>query len=269
MIFAGVDVGSMTAEAVLIDDDELLASTVLVATPDPVTSATIVMERVLAETGLRSQDVAYCVSTGYGRERIPFAQHDVSEISCHGKGAFWADPGIRTIIDVGGQDCKVIRIDSVGDLKDFVMNDKCAAGTGRFLEGVAKTMAVHVSELGPMALGGVDPVPITSICTVFTQFDVMTFLADGRTREDIGLGVAEALAVRLNRLVKRVGVEDRLCITGGVAKNVAVVRATEKVLGHDICSLRIDPQIVGALGAALFARERHAKLEAERSKAAC
>lgn len=268
MIFAGVDVGSMTAEAVLIDDDELLASTVLAATPSPVTSATIVMERVLAETGLRAHDIAYCVSTGYGRERIPFAQHDISEISCHGKGAFWADPGIRTIIDVGGQDCKVIRIDAAGDLDDFVMNDKCAAGTGRFLEGVAKTMGVHVSELGPMALAGVTPVPITSICTVFTQFDVMTFLAEGRTREDIGFGVAEALAVRINRLVKRVGVEDRACITGGVAKNEAVVRAAERVLGHRVWQLRVDPQIVGALGAALFARERHAKQEARGRQAA-
>ncbi|MBI5506481.1 MAG: 2-hydroxyglutaryl-CoA dehydratase [Deltaproteobacteria bacterium] len=268
MIFAGVDVGSMTAEAVLFDDDELLASTVLVATPNPVTSATIVMDTVLAQAGLRAAEIAYCVSTGYGRERIPFAQHDISEISCHGKGAFWADPGIRTIIDVGGQDCKVIRIDSVGDLRDFVMNDKCAAGTGRFLEGVAKTMAVHVSELGPIALEGVDPVPITSICTVFTQFDVLTFLAEGRSREDIGLGVAEALALRVNRLVKRVGVEDRVCITGGVAKNAAVVRATEKVLGHEICPLRVDPQIVGALGAALLARERYEKQDAQRRQAA-
>jgi len=263
VIFAGVDVGSMTAEAVLIGDGELLASTVLVATPNPVTSATIVMDTVLAQAGLHAHDITYCVSTGYGRERIPFANHDISEISCHGKGAFWADPGIRTIIDVGGQDCKVIRIDATGDLRDFVMNDKCAAGTGRFLEGVARTMAVHVSELGPMALGGVDPVPITSICTVFTQFDVLTFLAEGRSREDIGLGVAEALAVRINRLVKRVGVEDRVCITGGVAKNEGVVRATAKVLGHEICPLRVDPQIVGALGAALFARERCEKQNAE------
>ncbi len=259
MIFAGVDVGSMTAEAVLIDDDELLASSIIVATPNPVTSATLVRDAVLKDSGVPAQDLAYCVSTGYGREKIPFAEHDISEISCHGKGAFWADPSIRTIIDVGGQDCKVIRIDEEGDLKDFVMNDKCAAGTGRFLEGVAKTMGVHVSELGPMALEGVDPVPITSICTVFTQFDVMTFLADGRSREDIGFGVAEALAVRVNRLVKRVGVEANVCITGGVAKNEAVVQATENVLGHEVSPLRIDPQIVGALGAALFARERHAR----------
>ncbi len=268
MIFAGVDVGSMTAEAVLLDDDGIRASSVIVVTPNPVLSAATVMDTVLRESGLDYEDIDYCVSTGYGRERIEFAQHDISEISCHGKGAFWANPGIRTIIDVGGQDCKVIRIDSEGDLKDFVMNDKCAAGTGRFLEGVAKTLGLHVSDLGALALKGVDPVAITSICTVFTQFDVMTFLADGRSREDICFGVAEALAVRVNRLVKRVGVESEVCITGGVAKNQAVVKACEKIVGHEMCSLGIDPQIVGALGAALFARERRARAVNETATAA-
>ncbi len=269
MIFAGVDVGSMTAEAALLGDGTMLASSVMVVTPNPVTSATAVMDTALTEAGLTYDDVDACVSTGYGRERIPFAQHDISEISCHGKGAFWSDPDVRTIIDVGGQDCKVIRIDQDGDLADFVMNDKCAAGTGRFLEGVAKTLGVHVGELGPMALAGVDPVPITSICTVFTQFDVMTFLADGRSREDICLGVAEALAIRVNRLVKRVGTQSRVCLSGGVAKNAAVVAATGRIVGHDLLPLQIDPQIVGALGAALFARERHARASDASRTAAC
>ncbi len=263
MIFAGVDVGSMSAEAVLLNDDKMIASAIIVVKPNPVDSATTVMNTVLQETGVRLEDVAFCVSTGYGRERIPFAQHNISEISCHGKGACWANPKVRTIIDVGGQDCKAIRVDEAGDLKDFVMNDKCAAGTGRFLEGIAKTFGVHVSELGQLALEGVDPVPISSICTVFTQFDVMVHLGEGRTMQDVALGVAETLATRVNRLVAKVGLEDEVCVTGGVAKNTAVVKALERVIGRDVCDLGIDPQIVGALGAALFAKERYAKMKVD------
>jgi predicted CoA-substrate-specific enzyme activase len=238
-----------------------------VVKPNPVESAKIVMDLVLKQSGLRREDIAFCVSTGYGRERIPFAQHNVSEISCHGKGAFWANSEVRTIIDVGGQDCKAIRIDGSGDLMDFVMNDKCAAGTGRFLEGIAKTFGVHVSELGPMALKGVEPVPISSICTVFTQFDVMVFLAGGRTKEDVALGVAEALAMRVNRLLSKIGIEDKLCVTGGVAKNASLVRALEKVTKREVCDLGVDPQIVGGLGAAILARERSGKLK-EKGEAA-
>src|SRR5512139_2859802 len=214
MIFAGVDVGSMTAEAVLMDHENIVASSISVVKPNPVTSATIVMDEVLEKADLTIDDMAFCVSTGYGRERIPFASHNVSEISCHGKGAHWADPAVRTIIDVGGQDCKVIRVDADGDLVDFVMNDKCAAGTGRFLEGIAKTFGVHVNELGPLALRGTDPVAISSICTVFTQFDVMCLLADGGSREDVALGVAATLATRVHRLVARVGTAEVVCVTG-------------------------------------------------------
>ena len=260
MIFAGVDVGSMSAEAVLLEDDTIIASSIIVVRPNPVESATIVMDTVLRETGLPKEDIGFCVSTGYGREKISFAQHNVSEISCHGKGAFWANPRVRTIIDVGGQDCKAVRVDGAGDLIDFVMNDKCAGGTGRFLEGIARTFGVHVSELGAMALKGVRSVPISSICTVFTQFDVMVFLAEGRTMEDVALGVAEALAIRVNRLLFKVGIEDDLCVTGGVAKNTAVVKALETVTGRGVSNLGVDPQIVGALGAAIFARERYCKL---------
>ena len=259
MIFAGVDVGSMSAEAVLMEDDRIVAHSVIVVKPNPIVSATLVMDSVLETSNLVQGDIVFCVSTGYGRERIPFAGHNVSEISCHGKGAFWANPTIRTIIDIGGQDSKIIRVDGEGDLKDFVMNDKCAAGTGRFLEGIAKILGVHVSELGPLSLKGESPVPISSICTVFTQFDVMCFLAEGRTREDVGLGVSEALAVRINRLVNKVGIEDRVCITGGVAKNPAVVKALEKVLGRQMADIGVDPQIIGAVGAALFARETYDK----------
>ncbi|MDH4007580.1 MAG: acyl-CoA dehydratase activase [Desulfuromonadales bacterium] len=261
MIFAGVDVGSMSAEAVLMKDDEILAASVIVVKPNPVESATEAMAVALAEAGLSLEQIDYCVSTGYGREKIPFSDHNVSEISCHGKGAFWADPSIGTIVDIGGQDCKVIQIDAEGDLKDFIMNDKCAAGTGRFLEGIAKSFNVQVADLGQMALNGSDPVPINSICTIFTQFDAMCFLADGRSREDIALGVAEALAQRVNKLAGQVGISGKVCMSGGVAKNQAVVKAMEKVIGHPIQPLRVDSQVVGALGAAIYAAERYLKFD--------
>ena len=257
MIFAGVDVGSLSAEAVLVNEDAgILANEIIVVKPDPVVSASLVMDSVLKQQGLSYDDIDYCVSTGYGRERIPFAQQNISEISCHGKGAHWSVSSIRTIIDVGGQDCKVIRVDPEGNLKDFVMNDKCAAGTGRFLEGIAKTLGVDIGELGTLSLGGEDPVPVSSICTVFTQFDVLCFLAEGKKPEDIGMGVAEALATRIMRLIRRVGIEESLCITGGVAKNKSVVKSLQEVTGHRITELSVDSQIVGALGAALFAMER-------------
>ena len=231
MIFAGVDVGSMTAEAVLVRDNEILADAIIAVKPNPVVLARLVMERVLHQLGIGIDEIAYCVSTGYGREKIHFANHNLSEISCHGKGAWWANSNIRTIIDVGGQDSKVIKVDGSGDLVDFLMNDKCAAGTGRFLEGIAKTFGVHVSELGPLALAGDDPVSISSICTVYTHYDVMEFLATGRSREDVALGVAEAMAKRVDRLTGKVGLQSEVCVTGGVAKNPAVVMELEKVMG--------------------------------------
>ncbi len=257
MIFAGVDVGSMSAEAVLFDGETILAHSTIVVKPNPLQSATIVMDTVLKESGLTYDDISYCVSTGYGRERIPFAQHDVSEISCHGKGAVWAVPSVRTIIDIGGQDSKVIRIDENGDMVDFVMNDKCAAGTGRFLEGIARTFHMNVADLGALALEGTDPAPINSLCTVFANFDVMCMLAEGQTKENIAFGVSNVLARRVNGLVSKVGLAEDLCITGGVAKNKGVVRSLEHILEIPIQKLPVDSQIVGALGAALFARQRY------------
>lgn len=260
MIFAGVDVGSMSAEAVLFDGEKIIAHSTIVVKPNPLQSATIVMDAVLAESGLTYDDVTYCVSTGYGRERIPFAQHDVSEISCHGKGSVWAIPSVKTVIDIGGQDSKVIRVDSNGNMEGFVMNDKCAAGTGRFLEGIAKTFHLHVSDLGGLALKGTEPAAINSVCTVFANFDVMCMLAEGQTKENIAYGVSNVLARRIFGLVSKVGLVEDVCITGGVAKNQGVVRSLEDIMEVPIQKLPVDSQIIGALGAALFACQRHENL---------
>ncbi len=261
MIFAGCDVGSLTAKALLMDENEnIIAYEIMNVLPNPVRSAEEIMSRTLKKAGLKLEDITYCISTGYGREKIPFANKNISEISCHGKGAHWVNPAIRTIIDIGGQDLKAIRVDSRGELVDFIMNDKCAAGTGRFLEGIAKTLNVELSELGPLALKGKNPISITSQCTIFTQFDVMHLIVEGADKADIAAGVAKAMAQRMHKLVRKVGIKKEVAITGGVAKNQGVVKYLQEIIKSEIYQFKeIDPQVMGALGAALFAKEEYTR----------
>jgi len=257
MIVAGCDVGSLSGEAVIMDDDKIIAYDIMRVRPRPEQTAQEAMDRALAAAHLTLEDIDYCVSTGYGRATIPFAHSSISEISCHGRGAHWADPEVRTVIDIGGQDCKVIRVDKFGYMADFTMNDKCAAGTGRFLEGMAKVLGVELEELGPMSLDATSPVSITKTCTVLAQFDVMCMINDGKKSSDIAAGINRAMAERISKMTKKVGIRDKVTITGGVAKNSGVVAGLTEVLGREIVELEeIDPQIVGALGAALFAKER-------------
>ncbi|MEM2134137.1 MAG: acyl-CoA dehydratase activase [Candidatus Jordarchaeaceae archaeon] len=259
MIVAGCDVGSLTAEAVIMEDDKILAYEIIRVRPRPEQSASDVMNKTLEKAGLRMENIEYCVSTGYGRDRIPFAQKNVSEISCHGKGAHWLIPSIRTVIDVGGQDCKVICLDDRGRVQDFVMNEKCAAGTGRFLEIMARTLGLTIEELGPVSLKAENPVSITSQCSVFTEFEAMVLINEGKRIEDIAAGINQAMARRVYALVNRVQVKKDLGITGGVAKNVAVVKNLEEIIGIKSVKFPQDPQIMGALGAALFAKEMRLK----------
>ena len=205
MLVAGCDVGSLTAKALLLEDGVVLAGEVRRVRPRPELSAREVMEEALRKAGRRWEEVAYCVGTGYGRVRIPFAQENVSELSCHGKGAHWLVPSARTVIDIGGQDCKVIRVDGKGRLVNFVMNDKCAAGTGRFLELMARTLGVGVEELG--RLSSAKPVPITNLCTVYARSEVLSYLAEGAGVEEVAAGINQAMASRVKALASRVGVE--------------------------------------------------------------
>jgi predicted CoA-substrate-specific enzyme activase len=256
MIVAGCDVGSLTAEAVIMSGEEILAAEIIGVRPKPEQSARDVMERALEKAHLTLKDIDYCVSTGYGREKIPFARDNVSEISCHGKGAHWLVPSVRTVIDVGGQDCKVIRVDAAGKLQNFIMNDKCAAGTGRFLEVMAKTLGVRLEEIGPLSLLAKNPVVITSMCSIYAQTEVAAFIAEEADRHDLAAGITRAMAERVKSLAMRVGVEEDVVITGGVAKNIGVVKSLEGMLRVSTKKLSVDPQIVGALGGALFAREK-------------
>lgn len=264
MFIAGCDVGSLSGEAVIMKDDSIIAYEIMRVRPRPEQTAHEAMTKALAQADLSLEDIDYCVSTGYGREKIPFANSSISEISCHGRGAHWANPDIRTVVDIGGQDCKVIRVDKFGYMADFTMNDKCAAGTGRFLEGMAKVLGVSLDELGPISFDSESPIGITKTCTVLAQFDVMCLLNDGKDRSDIAAGIGRAMAERISKMAKRVGVRKEVTITGGVAKNSAVVSSLKDVLGVEILELNgLDPQIVGALGATLFAKER---LERERRR---
>lgn len=260
MIFAGCDVGSLTGEAVIMEDDRILSSEIIRVRPRPEQTALEVTTAALGKAGLKLEDIEYCVSTGYGREKIPFAKSSISEISCHGKGAQWANPGVRTIIDIGGQDCKVVKVDKYGYMVDFVMNDKCAAGTGRFLEGMARVLGVRLEDLAPLSQNAPGRVALTKTCTVLSQIEVIYMLSDGIDRSEIAAGINYAMAERIVKLVRRVGVKEQIAMTGGVAKNFAVVDAIREVLGVDFASLGdIDPQIVGALGAAIIAGERWRK----------
>lgn len=256
MLVAGCDVGSLTAEAVLMEDGTILGSEIIRVRPRAELSARDVMNKLLDRLGISFDDIVFCVSTGYGRETISFADDNLSEISCHGYGAHWLVPSIRTVIDVGGQDCKAIRVDKEGRLVDFVMNDKCAAGTGRSLELMSESLGVDVSELGPLAQEADKAVEITNQCSIFAEMEISQHLCEERSFADIAAGINASMAKRVKGLVGRVGVEKEVGVTGGVSKNVGVVKNLESLLKVKFVEFPEDPQIIGALGAALFAAEK-------------
>ncbi len=257
-IVAGCDVGSLTSKAVLIKNRRVLGSAILKSGPKPAKSAAQVMENVFEKTGLTQKDITCCVGTGYGREKISFVDDVVSEISCHAKGAKWLVPSTQTIFDIGGQDCKVIRLDKQGNLEKFVTNDKCASGTGRFLDVMAKVMNMEVSDLGKLSAKSNAPVTFASICTVWAQADVIKLINSRRPVEDICAGINTAMANRVSMLANTLKIENDICMTGGVAKNDGVITALNKILGCRIKRIRkVDPQLTGAVGAALFAMEKH------------
>jgi len=259
MLHAGIDIGSLTAEAVIMDSRGIVGSEVISVRPNPVDSARTVLDKVLSRIGRRREQIGYIVSTGYGRENIQtegLANENISEISCHGFGAHNHNSAVRTVIDIGGQDAKVIRVDAEGKLSNFVMNDKCAAGTGQFLEVMSRALGVRMEELGEISLQSKKPIELSSRCTIYVETEVIHFLQRGVHKNDVAAGISAAMAKRVVALVKRVGVEPEVMITGGVAKNTAVRRAIEKELQIRIIYPKIDPQIMGAYGAAAYAVQK-------------
>jgi len=256
MVTAGIDIGSSTSKSVILEDNRILAYSIISTGAESVGSAQRTMDEALSKTdNLSLEDIGWVIATGYGRVIVPFANETVTEISCHARGANWLFPSVRTVLDMGGQDCKAIKCDEGGKLLNFVMNDKCAAGTGRFLEVMAEVMELPLEDIGELSLQAGEEIKITSTCTVFGKSEVAGLLRQGREKRDILGGLHVAILNRVHTLLRRVGIEPSLVITGGIAKNTGMVRRLEKAAGLDAL-LPEEPQIVGALGAALFARDK-------------
>jgi predicted CoA-substrate-specific enzyme activase len=216
------------------------------------------LAQALNQARIQRDRLAYIISTGYGRERVEFGDGRITEITAHGRGALSLFPGTRTVIDIGGQDSKVIRLDEAGRVINFQMNDKCAAGTGRFLEVMARALEVDVAQMGELSLNSRNPLRVSSVCTVFAESEVVGLIARGEKREDILRAIHAAVADRTQGLAGRVGLKPEVTLSGGVAKNKGVVRALEERLGFKV-NIPQEPQTTGALGAALIARDREMK----------
>jgi (R)-2-hydroxyacyl-CoA dehydratese activating ATPase len=252
----GVDVGSTQTKAVVIDTERRIVGRSLIATgANVVTAAQDAFRAALAEGGIPADRVAFVVGTGYGRYKVDFGDAQVTEICCHARGAAEMFPATRTVLDMGGQDTKAIRVSAGGDVLDFCMNDKCAAGTGRFLQSAAAALEIPMDELGTRALQGQRPVDISTTCTVFAESEVLSWLAKGKKIEDILLGVHRSIATRSLALLRRVGIEAEISFTGGVTRNQAMVAVLNEMLGVEL-NVSEESHYMGALGAALFALER-------------
>ncbi|MEW6280694.1 MAG: acyl-CoA dehydratase activase [Candidatus Eremiobacterota bacterium] len=253
---AGVDVGSTQTKAVLVDEEGGIVSRALVDTgANVVHAAERAFEAALKEAGLCEQDVEYVIGTGYGRYKVTFGDTQVTEISCHARGAVHMFPGTRTVIDMGGQDTKAIRTLPSGEVLDFCMNDKCAAGTGRFLQAASFALEIPLADLGRVALAGQKPVKVSTTCTVFAESEVLSWLEKGKKVEDILMGVHRSIGTRSVALARRVGIQEEITFTGGVTRNHAMVAVLDEMLGLKM-NVSPDSHYMGALGAALFARDR-------------
>lgn len=252
MIYAGIDIGSITAKAALIRGNQLFGTHVILTGHNPLNAGIKVFETLLEKMKVSKSDVKAIVSTGYGRASVNFADKAITEIICHGTGAYFINSEIRGVIDVGGQDSKAILLDANGQVENFAMNDKCAAGTGRFLEVMANAMEVDLNQLGDISLKADNPSKISSICTVFAESEVISMIAGQQKRENIIAGIHESAAARVAILATKTKLIEPVVMTGGVAKNKGMVTALEKRLGFNII-VGDSPQENGAIGAAVLA----------------
>ncbi len=255
MITLGLDIGSLTAKGVLLKEGQILVKHLIPVGYNSKKAALLLMDELFEKAKIKQTDVQKTVATGYGRNNIDFADKTVSEIICHGRGIHFLLPEIRTIIDIGGQDSKVIILDDKGNVANFVMNDKCAAGTGRFLDVMARAMETEIQYFGELALRGKNPSKISSVCTVFAESEIISLVAKGENREDITSGIHLSIARRIVSMVKRVGMKPPVAMSGGVALNVGVIDALQKLLETPVITTPL-AQYGGALGAALLAEEK-------------
>jgi predicted CoA-substrate-specific enzyme activase len=254
----GCDVGSTTGKAVILNGGRIVASAIVPSEIDPAATAKKVLAKACSDvpglTGIKQ--LAYLVGTGYGRNDVPFANENVSEISCHALGTHFCAPTVKTILDIGGQDVKAIAVESDGSVLEFVMNDKCAAGTGRFLEMMSRIFRMDLEAFSELSMQARKTIPVTSQCSVFAETEVITLLNKRKPPAEIAAGIQAAVAKRGFTLLKKVGIRPEVTVTGGCAKNKGVLKALHKYLRLDIQALPFDPQIIGALGAAVMARKR-------------
>jgi len=253
---AGVDIGSTASKTVILRDGNPAGQIIGPSSTNPKRTAREIYEKALEAAGIRADQVSYIVGTGYGRTQVEFADRNISEITCHGRGAHFLLPEVRTVIDIGGQDTKAISVDAQGNLLDFAMNDKCAAGTGRFLEAMARSMEVPIERMEEYYYGEGEACTITNMCSVFAESEVINLINDGVAMPGIVKGLLLSLAGRVAALTKRQGLIEEIVMTGGVAKNKGVQEAVETRLGIGLRRFDgADPQLVGALGAALVAAD--------------
>lgn len=256
-IFAGCDIGSTTGKIVLMDENKtILGSSIVRSAHGPQATADRAMELALANAKLpKDIKIDYLVSTGYGRTNIKGMNEDISEISCHARGVHHFNSAVRTVIDIGGQDCKVISLSKSGRVQDFQMNDKCSAGTGRFFEVMTRVLDCTFEELANAALKSTHPCQISKQCSVFAESEVISLVNNNVPFEDISAGIHDSIARRINGMVMKVGLEPEVVLTGGCARNVALIKSLEAIFGRAMAKLPENPQLMGAVGAAIFALE--------------
>jgi benzoyl-CoA reductase subunit A len=254
IITAGIDVGSVSSQAVICVDGELYGYNSMRTGNNSPDSARNAINGVLEKSGMKLEDITYVIGTGYGRVNVPFAHKAITEIACHARGAnYMGGNTVRTILDMGGQDCKAIHCDDKGKVTNFLMNDKCAAGTGRGMEVIADLMQIPIAELGPRSFEvDEEPEAVSSTCVVFAKSEALGLLKAGYSKNKVIAAYCQAMAERVVSLIERIGVENDFFITGGIAKNPGVVKRIEKLLGTKAVETKLDSQIAGALGAALF-----------------
>ena len=255
--YGGCDAGSTYTKCVILDENgTMCASVIKKSRINPVLSAQDALAEAVGQIeGLSgAEGLAYLIGTGYGRNKVPFAEENISEISCHAMGVHKTDSGISAILDIGGQDVKGIAIDADGSVLNFAMNDKCAAGTGRFFESMARAFEMSLSEFSKLSLTAKNTIPITAQCAVFAESEVISLVGEGKPMEEIAAGIQLSVAKRCFVMAKKAGVTDSVTLTGGCAKNEGLKKAIEKVLKVKVVELAVDPQLMGALGAAEFAR---------------
>ena len=257
--FGGCDAGSTYTKCVIIDENGKIAAAVTKRSRiNPVLSAKDALDEAVSQVdGLNSaEELTYLIGTGYGRNKVPFADENISEISCHAMGVHVTDPSVKAIIDIGGQDVKGIAIDTDGTVLNFAMNDKCAAGTGRFFESMARAFEMSLDEFSNLSLTAKNVIPITAQCAVFAESEVISLVGEGKPMEEIAAGIQLSVAKRCFVMAKKAGAADSVTLTGGRAKNEGLKKAIEKVLKINVVDLPTDPQLMGALGAAEYARQK-------------